>query len=400
MRAPARSPEMRRLLVALFATSLLLGCRREPEDKPGRAWKTPPVEQADGGVIGRSLPRVAYRGGPFLHNPRIVTVTWKTDDPALVARLERFDETITRSTWWRTVVDAYCTKPDDCIGEGRAAGSVHLDGPLAAEASDGDVEAVLIREIEAGRIPTPPDALVVAYLPPGVAFRDANVARYCAGGPRALHGRLRAAKTKPAFAIVPRCGDETELTAAASHEILEATTNPDPAARGFAFDQGSASLGFTMAGVEPVDPCGIVTRDRHRTTEAGFTFQRAWSNRDAALGRNPCVPAPPDAPYFVLVPKAPAVRLAKEGDRATLVVEAAADRSLPPWSASVVDVTGERDGEHYVDVAIDRATITAGETATVTITLRKPHPRQLSLVGLVSTSGADAHVWPVPVVMR
>ncbi len=383
----------------LLVSLALVACRREREPS-GRSWPTPPVEQADGGVVASRLPRIAYRGGPFLRNPRIVTVTWKSDDPALVARLERFGETITRTAWWRTVVDAYCTRPDDCIGEGRRGAPARLDGTLPPEVSDADVEAILQRAIDAGRIAAPADALVVAYLPPGVSFHDANVPRYCAGGPRALHGRLRAVKTKPAFAIVPRCSDESELTAAASHEILEATTNPDPAARGFALDQGTASLGFAMAGVEPVDPCGLVTRDRHRTTEGGFTLQRAWSNRAAALGANPCVPAPAGAPYFVLVPREPAVRLAKEGDRATLVVEAASDRPIAPWTASVVDVTGEREGERVVDLAIDRPTVAAGETATVTITLRRVHPKHVSLVGVVSTSGGESHLWPVPIVMR
>lgn len=397
---------MRAAAVVLLATVLALpGCRRReqtqerPAEPSGRSWPTPPLEQGDGGTLARRLPRIAYRGGPILRNPRIVTVTWKSDDPALVARLERFGEAVTRTAWWRTVVDSYCVKPDDCIGEGRRGVPAHLDGALPAEASDGDIEAILLREIEAGRISAPADALLVVYLPKGVGFHDA-VVRYCAGGARALHGRLRAAKTQPAFAVVPRCSDEAELTAAASHEILEATTNPDPAARGFAFDQGTASLGFTAAGVEPVDPCGLITRDRHRTTEGGFTLQRAWSNRAASLGRDPCVPSRPEAPYFVLVPKEPAVRLAKEGDQATLVVEAASDRPLPSWTASVVDLTGERDGEHYVDVAIDRTTITAGEAAKVTITLRRLHPRKMSIVGIVSTSGSDSHVWPVPVVMR
>ncbi|MEO5820528.1 MAG: hypothetical protein ABIT71_08475 [Vicinamibacteraceae bacterium] len=88
------------------------------------------------------------------------------------------------------------------------------------------------------------------------------------------------------FAVLPRCGSEAELTATASHEILEAATNPDPARRGFAFRRTSTNLGFTAAGVEPVDPCGIVTMDRHRTEENGFVLQRAWSNPAASRGEN------------------------------------------------------------------------------------------------------------------
>ena len=113
---------------------------------------------------------------------------------------------------------------------------------------------------------------------------------------------LRLEHANVAFAVLPRCGGEAELTATASHEILEAATNPDPARRGFAFRQSSENRGFTAAGVEPVDPCGIVTMDRHRTQENGFLLQRAWSNRAALRGRNPCVPAPADQPYVALLP--------------------------------------------------------------------------------------------------
>jgi hypothetical protein len=52
-------------------------------------------------------------------------------------------------------------------------------------------------------------------------------------------------------------------------------TNPDPAARGFAFTTTSATAGFTAAGVEPVDPCGLLTRNAHQATDDGFTVQRA-----------------------------------------------------------------------------------------------------------------------------
>lgn len=388
-------------LALALAAAGLGGCRKKQPEPAGRSWKTPPIEQVDGGLVAHRLPRIAYRGGPFLRNPRITTVTFTRDDPSLVGRLETFGDKVTKTAWWRAVVDAYCVGPSDCVGEGRAGAKVHLDDPLPADASDTEIEALLVRAIEEKRLPAPPDALLVVYLPKGVAFHDAVVPRYCTGGARALHGRLRSVKSQPAFAIVPRCADdEAELTATASHEILEATTNPDPAARGFAFDQGSANLGFTMAGVEPVDPCGLVTRDRHRTTEDGLVLQRAWSNRAAALGRDPCVPSPAEAPYFVLVPDAPAVRLADEGAKATLVATAATDRLVAPWPVSVVDLTGERDGERYVDVALDRSTVGAGEHATVTITLLKKHPRLLSTIGLVSGAGDGAHLWPVPIVMR
>ena len=117
------------------------------------------------------------------------------------------------------------------------------------------------------------------------------------------------------YSILPRCGDEAELTATASHEILEASTNPDPAARGFAFVPDDTSVAFAASGVEAVDPCGLLTMDDHWTQASGFVVQRAWSNRAAALGQNPCVPARAGRPFVALVPRLPAVRLVRGRQR-------------------------------------------------------------------------------------
>ena len=106
------------------AIALLAGaasCNRVcPAPAPsGRPWTTPPILQtADGGLVGQRLPRVVYRGGRFLSQSADLTVTFTQDDRAIVRRVEQFGDTITRTNWWREVVDSYCSKPGDCIGEG------------------------------------------------------------------------------------------------------------------------------------------------------------------------------------------------------------------------------------------------------------------------------------------
>ena len=145
-----------------------------------------------------------------------------------------------------------------------------------------------------------------------------------------------------------------------------------------------------------MDPCGFLT-GKKEVIESGFVVRRAWSNRAAAQGRNPCVPSAADQPYLALVPRLPTVRLAKEGERVTIVTDAAASQPVGEWMVSAFDLTGSQEREQYVDVALDKSTVTAGQIATLTITLRKQHPRGLSIVGLVSTRGGDSFVWPVAV---
>lgn len=376
------------VLLAAFAA-----CAQDPA-------RSGPGDAADGGLLARKLPRIEYRGGPFIRNPRIVTITFANDDPKLISRLERFGGVITRSSWWRAVVDGYCDPRGACIGDGGAASAVHLDQALPPEMRDADVEALLRRAARAGLLgPIDPNTLWLVYLPGGVSLTDATT-RYCAGKARAFHRSLTVDGVRVAFAVLPRCGDEAQLTGSASHEILEATTNPFPAERGFAFATGSAPSGFSATGLEPVDPCGLVTMDGHRTTESGFVVHRAWSNRAAALAHDPCVPAPPDRQYVMLVPREPAVRLARVGDTVTVDLDASTAGPAKTWAISAFDLGGYQDHQQYVELALDRATVTAGQHVKLSIKARKKHPTQREIVAVVSTLGAHSYIWPLLVMMR
>ncbi|MPY99818.1 MAG: hypothetical protein GEU97_17855 [Actinophytocola sp.] len=352
-------------------------------------------------LIAEQLPRVEYLGGPFLRRPQVVTVTFAGDDPALVARLEVFGEAATRSPWWREVSDGYCAQPDDCVGDGRPGRHVRLTDHLMGEVTDVDIEDLLIGVAEDGRLGhLDRESLLLAYLPDGVTLSDAAAGKYCDGGPRAFHSALDHDGLRIAYAVVPRCGDEADLTGTASHEILEATTTPDPHRRGFAFPGGSETAGFTAAGVEPVDPCGLIAGDDRTTVDGGFAVQRAWSTHAAALGRDPCVPAPSDRPYLALVPREPAVRLAEVGDTATLDLEAAADRKTRPWRVSAVDFNTRYGRAPCVDAELDTATVTSGDTVRLTVTLRRKPPNDRCVLGLISTLDRTEHLWPVAISTR
>lgn len=393
--------------IACSLVVVLGGCRSRAErgarlDAPvGRTWTTPPLDAVDGGPASQKLPRVIYQGGPFLRNPRLVTITFRADDPSTADRLEKFGDVITATPWWREVVDAYCVKDADCIGEGSSQAHVRLDEHLPSSVRDTDVDAVLERAIASGRVDVnAKDSLLLVYLPPGVTLSDAYVSKYCAGGPRAFHRALAHDKRRVPYAVIPRCGDIDDTTNVGSHELVEAVTNPDPTRRGFAFEGGAASQAFVSAGLEPVDPCGLVTRDRHRTAESGFVVQRAWSNRAASLGRDPCVPAPPLTPYRALVPEAATVRLSKDGDETTMSFEAVADGEVAPWAVSAVDLTGEQNGTRYVEVTLDRATVTSGERGALKVKRLRKGDSPLVIVGLVSRDESGDRIWPVAVVFR
>jgi hypothetical protein len=210
-----------------------------------------------------------------------------------------------------------------------------------------------------------------------------------------LHRALRLPDGIVPYAVIPRCGAEADLTATASHEIVEATTNPDPSRRGFAFTRSSESLGFTYSGVEPVDPCGLITTGDNRTVQNGFTLQRAWSNRAAAAGHNPCVPATDD-PYLALIPSEPTVRLAP-GTSVTIPVTATVDRPVPAWTVTAFDLAEHHGRQRCVDATLDRSTVATGQTAHLTITARQPNPEGPCIVALLSTASTGSYLWPLAV---
>jgi hypothetical protein len=325
-------------------------------------------------------------------------VTFEGDNSSFVERLEAFGAMSVQSAWWREVSSGYCRGANDCIGEGRADRSLRLSRRLPAKVRDVDIEALLRDEAQTGALAgLHPEALVLVYLPPGVVLSDAYTPHYCSGGPRAFHRMLRTEAVAFPFAVIPRCGAEAETTATASHEILEATTNPDPNAPGFRFESNPA---FGAAGAEPVDVCTLLNLDRHRTDESGFRLQRAWSNREAARGRDPCVPGVPGRAYAALVPRTPAVALSSEGTGTTIVLDAASDGSLSSWSVTAIDLTGEQEGGRYVDAQLDKSQVSVGDVVVLTLRVVRLHPRQTSIVGLVSHVGEHAHVWPIAVHMR
>lgn len=376
---------MRATLAALALATALLDAR--------------PAPAADGAaLIARALPRLEHRGGPFLRHPRVVTITFAGDDEILVRSLDAFGDTITRTAWWRAVTDGLCTPSGDCVGEGRAGASVVLDEALPSAVHATALVALLERVIGQGRLGTiDDDTLLVVYPPAGVTVSDEFVSRYCGDAPRGFHRALRRpARTTP-YAVVPRCGGLDDLTATASHEILEAATNPDPSHRGFALAGGSASGGFAAAGVEPVDPCGLILRNGHRVEAAGFTVQRAWSNAAAASGANPCVPAPTAAPFLALVPAAPAIRLRAPGEVARVTLTAAASADGRPWTIATIDLAVAPGAAPAVAAQLDRTQVAAGDTVTLTLTAPAQSDAKRHVLGLVSTQGDATFVWPLPV---
>jgi hypothetical protein len=291
-----------------------------------------------------------------------------------------------------------------CIGPGSAGGHVVL--PAAAsgytdsvKGAESTVRALLTASVADGSLP-PPDAqtLYVLYFPAGTTILlDGNAS--CAPSSFASYHDTIAlpvgdggsgAMTNAAYAVVARCSStEAATTVAASHEIVEAATDPSPE-NAPAFQL--TDMVWTAFGPEVADACAAVDVNLV-TVDSGFSVQRSWSNASAAAGHDPCVPVATGEVYFNVAPEEGAETLTLSvGQSATVVVYPFADGPASfSWQLSAVAASGSP-----LAFAVAPDSVTAGTRTTVTVTLQsKPALGVEQLFGLVSQSTTDTHVWPM-----
>ena len=398
---------MPRMTRAVLAVSLVVGAQNASPPPGDQKTTAParPVPIADPTrypAVDPPAPALVYAGGHFLRHPRVVTITWKGDDDTLVSRLEAFGASITRGAWWSTVTAGLCASKGDCMGPGGEASSVRLDEPFPGTATLADLATQIGVLVDRGVLPRPADErILLAYLPSGSA--PSGITDACAPyGTRAVHTTFAwpqgAAIASWPVAFVFRCGDDIgELTATASHEILEAAS--DPTLDGFRLERTPRARPFTLYGVEAVDLCKLVTLDDHRAYVDGWVVQRAWSNEDAQAGRNPCVPHRVNDAYVAVVPREPVVTLVRAKGSAVLRLTGISDRAVPAWSVAAFELAALRGARSCFAFAFDRPDATNGSTLSLTIRLVQPACAG-SPVLLVSTLGTRSHAWPVVVEVK
>jgi hypothetical protein len=350
-----------------------------------------------------ATPTVRNLGGRILASPRVVTVTFPGDDAALVARLQLFDDTITSTAWWHAVSSEYCAAGGaPCIGPGAGGGHVVMPAAAASEYTDsikgGDstLRALLASSVASGVLPAPDaQTLYVVYVPSATrVLLDGNAS--CA--PASFTGYHDALVVAPpdggapvevAYAIVARCSStETATTLQASHEIVEAATDPSPEdAPAFQITDQA----WTAFGPEVADVCAAADTDLG-ATESGFAVQRSWSNASAAAGHDPCVPLPAGEVYFNVAPAQGAETMALGvGESATIALYPFADDAGAAWQVSAVAANGSPLGFQLAP-----STGTPGAILALTVTLQsKPALGVEQLYGVVSQSATATHAWPM-----
>jgi len=416
-----------------------------------------------GGEGGPVLPQVENNGGGILTAPDVVTITYDASLYAnvapgqaatLIADLQAFDDGIMSTTWWTTVTADYCGMTG-CVGQAGTHVSIPTEPPGDGTSTCGtqpcytdsaiggtaSLKTYLSGLFADGTLPAPTaQTLYVLFMPMSVTINvDGEVSCMSIGG---YHDSLTVGALDVPYAIVPICDPEATAssniprltieqtaTLAASHEIVEATTDPHG---GEAPPGGSSSsnqyLGWYLTDVanqawtffqggEVADLCvDVFGLAQDRWAEGNYIYQRVWSNSNAAANRDPCVPIPAGEVYFNAGPTAvqsEEIQLAV-GATGGYAVAAFSDGPLSGWAVGGFDPAVNAQNMPLGILSFMPASQTPllvgnGSSFTLNITLDQPPPTQprvsagsppfepYMILSYVPTDGGNptaAHFWP------
>jgi hypothetical protein len=356
-------------------------------------------------------PQVPSNQGIFLKPMKLVTIV-SSGDP-LTTQLFAFGDALIASHWWTSVTTEY--------GLGTPSGGVHVTGAAITQNPDQTAMISYIQSAIAGNAAAAPDGNTVfmLYLPPNIDGIDpmngTNTMCKFFGGFHDVYDM-----GGNAFAVGQRCPlqgtgltEIQDLTITASHEILEAATDPQPGS-GWALGAGNLQQPWTQPPtlIAPGGELGDLCLGT-QWAEGGYTYQRGWSNAAAAAGGDPCVPAYPSAKYYNASAPQPWY-MVTAGGSVTIPLTGFASGPTGDWaletlplSSSSTDLSGSvTSATNYVGQrGMTVPTTNNGRMATLTVSAPGAASGSWTVFGIASVPlpatgmvGGDAyHLWPVGV---
>ena len=299
-----------------------------------------------------ALELVPNNGGPIIKSPQLVSVTWKTDD--LAANLVAFDTWLPTSSFFTTMMAEWG------VGAGSYGGAYSVDTAAPPMMDDAAVQALLTDAITLGKVPAPNGSRIYMVYPPKGTIVQSFGTNGCSDF-QAYHGSFQYAGeggiALAVYSVTPRCADTFGMTPTdfttwgASHEVMEASSDPDATKPTWVILNQTPS---TPQPGENADLCG-----GHPTKVEGHMVTRNYSNVAAKAGARPCVPAPA-GPMFGIYASPTAVKIAP-GTSIEVPVYAYADGPLPAFTVTAYASTPA------LTVSLGVKTAAAGDTLTLKI---------------------------------
>jgi hypothetical protein len=362
------------------------------------------------------LPVLPNNHGPILAAPKLVTIMFAGDNDS--ATMAGFGNWIVGSNWLMAVGHDYG------VGSGTHVAHVVLPGPVPAMMTDLDTQALLETNLGNGTLPSAagPDAgasgagdagdgdyLYMVIYPSstqtGSFLAGPSTCTYEGGSSfiGGYHWETQSGAYHVPYAVIPTCSSGTivegtsDLEASASHEFIEAATDPFPYTNpGYGITDQADPWVYTAG--EVADLCEGLT-----TQEAGFTAQRVWSNSVAmedngvdasAGGGSPCVPATSE-PFYDVSPSPSQAQNVAAGSSVTFTLTGFSTGPVSAWGLS----TFPGPSSFTPTAMLGATTIDNGQTTTLLVGVPSGTPSNsyASLFVTSSRSPTDFTYWPIAI---
>ena len=334
------------------------------------------------GVPG-GMPQVISAGGPVIAAPVFQAVTFANYN--LTTVVDDFVARVGSTTYWRQAVAEYG------VGAGQALAPVHVPTGAPQNLDDSDIQAWLVSELSAGGGFAPPSlgTVYVLFFPfaSSITF-DQQQSCFTMG---AYHNSIVVGGVNVSYAVVPECTTNTRsaqdsTTSAASHEMIEAVTDPLPLGSTPTYstvDLAHAYYPLVLGGSEVGDLCAQWPASFFVPDDLPYMVQRTWSNAAVAAGRDPCQPTLEGETFFNAVPVLsdtvsvgdPALGMTAlgasiaPGTSRIVDVHLYSEADVGPWTVSALNVPV---GGSNLTFGWDRTTGNNGDTLHLTITANYP----------------------------
>jgi hypothetical protein len=202
------------------------------------------------------------------------------------------------------------------------------------------------------------------------------------------------------YSIVPRCTSSfDDLTLAASHEFMEAATDPNVGAGPLGYVMGDPLWSASYGG-EVGDLCFNYSGS-DTVLEGSYSVQRGWSNAAAKGSHDPCVPAP-NKPYFNAAVDALATEVALAvGETASVQLLAFSDAPMADWDIAAADFIQLDTGSGgNLSFTFDKQKANNGTRIQMQVTLTGSPPNGQARYAVLSRGGGVTHMWPALVTLK
>lgn len=354
-------------------------------------------------------PQIQSYGGPVMAKPNVVPVFFSGDD-AMQMKVEAFLADVAGSAYWTEATSEY--------GVGALSVSksiVSTDTPPTT----GDAVDTWLASMLDGTHPEWPaptnDTIYDIYLPDNVVINVNPWGPSCKSfGGYHYQTNLKSGQAV-IYAIIPRCKTFGPFTGAdvitntTSHELIEAATDPqDLTNPAYAIPDADHYVWALMPLSEVGDMCAYEPQSYAQILGTHYV-QRTWSNKAAAAGHDPCVPAL-TAPYFNSVPvltdnvtidfggmggqaQTQGVQI-PVGKSKTIEVDLFSDAPTGSWTVQAEDANALNGGSPDLTFSWDKQTGNNGDKLMLTITRVKNGPYNGSEFLIWSEkSQTNANLW-------